>query len=72
MLTLARFPSWCIVIDDNEVMLDEKLYYECSHIRFLSPCNDLRTNLTLARFPSWCNVIDDDVVVLDGKLPYQR
>ena len=24
----ARFPSWCIVIDDNVVVLDGKVYYE--------------------------------------------
>ena len=27
-VTPARFPSWCIVIDDNVVVLDGKLHYE--------------------------------------------
>ena len=30
-LTLARFPSWCIVIDNDVVVLDEKLHYESLH-----------------------------------------
>ena len=31
-LTLARFPSWYIVIDDNAAVLDGKLDYEILHI----------------------------------------
>ena len=31
-MTLARFPLWCIVIDDNVVVLDRKLNYEILHI----------------------------------------
>ena len=27
-ITPARFASWCIVIDDNVVVLDGKLHYE--------------------------------------------
>ena len=30
-LTPARFPSWYIMIDDNVVMLDEKMHYESLH-----------------------------------------
>ena len=30
-LTPVRFPSWCIVIDDNVVVLDEKIHYENLH-----------------------------------------
>ena len=30
-LTPARFPTWCIVIDDNVVVLDDKIHYEILH-----------------------------------------
>ena len=30
-LTLAIFPSWCTMIDDNVVLLDGKLHYEILH-----------------------------------------
>ena len=30
-LTPARFPLWCIVIDDNVVMLDGKIHYKSLH-----------------------------------------
>ena len=30
-LTLARFPSWCNVFDDNVAVLDGKLPYENQH-----------------------------------------
>ena len=29
--TQARFPSWCIVIDDNVTVVDGKLHYESLH-----------------------------------------
>ena len=41
-LTPARFALWHIVIDDNVIVLDEKLHYESLHIRFSSLCNDLK------------------------------
>ena len=37
-LTPARFASWHILIDDNVVMLDEKLHYENLHTLDLLHC----------------------------------
>ena len=37
-LTVARFPSWCIVIDDNVVVLDGKIPYESLHTLYFTHC----------------------------------
>ena len=61
------------MIDDNVVMLHEKLPYENQHtLAFTYRALLLKGKLTPARFSSWCNVFDDNVLVLDGNLPYER
>ena len=60
------------LIDDNVVVLDEKIHYENLHtLDFTHRAMLLKGKLTPARFPSWCIVIDDNVVVLDEKLHYE-
>ena len=72
-VTLARFPSWCNVIDDNVVMLDRKLPYEIYRtLGFTHHAMLFKGKLKQARFPLWCDIFDDNVVVLDRKLPYEN
>ena len=60
------------MIDDNVVVLDEKLHYKIWHtLDFTHLAMLLEGKLTLDRFASWCNVFDDIVAVLEIKLPYK-
>ena len=61
------------MIDDNVVVVDEKVSYESWHtLAFSHSTMLLKENLTPARFLSWCDTYDDNVVVLDRKLPYEN
>ena len=61
------------MIDDNVVVVDEKLSYENQHtLPFSHRAMLFKGKLTPARFASWCDIFDDNVVVLDRKLPYEN
>ena len=61
------------MIDDNVVVVDEKLPYESKHtLPFSHRSMLLKGKLTPARFSSWCNVFEDNVAVLDEKLTYDN
>ena len=61
------------MIDENVVVVDEKLPYESWHTLTLSHhAMLLKVKLTPARFPSWCDIFDDNVVILYRKLPYEN
>ena len=61
------------MIDDNVVVVNEKLPYESSHTLAFSHHDILlKWKITPAIFPSWCDIFDDNVVVLDRKLPYEN